>query len=77
MPLTPTEKDDIWDNHGIKCGNLIRSIERAAVDHDSHRSIEVKLNCLHQMLNELGVALGITPDEADLNPSVYGENGGK
>jgi len=76
MPLTADEKEKFYTKHQIPMTNMIREIERQAVSGDSHRLIEVTTVCLHDLMNALRLDLGMKFVEADVNPSVYGENGG-
>lgn len=75
--MSPEKKKELHDDFLVPIGNMIRGIERKAVDHDSHRSIEVLAQCLHAKLDDLRVNLGVNYQESDLKPSVYGENGRK
>lgn len=76
MPLNQHEKDELYQDYQIPITNMIRMIERQAVNGDSHRLIEVTANCLHGVLNALRVRLDVHFVEADVEASVYGENGG-
>ena len=73
--LTTEEQREIYTKFQIPITNQIRKIEALAVEHASHRKIEVVARCLHTTLNDLRVDLGLPFNEADVDPSVYGENG--
>lgn len=77
ITLTQAQKDELKAEYLIPIGNMIRRLERKAVNHASHRSIEVLAQCLHTKLDELRVTFGVDYQENELNPSVYGENGDK
>lgn len=77
MPLTNEEKHEAADKYMVPIANAIRQIEREAVEGASHRKIEVTAVCLHVLLDDLRKHFNIPFKEADVNPSVYGENGSK
>lgn len=75
--LSDTQKQYLYDKYTVPVTNIIREIERLAVSHESHRLIEVKVNCLHTLLAEMNTEVGMPFREADVHRSVYGENGDK
>jgi len=75
MPLNEQEKSRLAQKHLVPITNNMRKVERLAVQHASHREIEVTANCLHVLLNDLRKDLGIPFNEADVEPSIYGESG--
>ena len=73
--LSNAQKAYLWQKFGRPGANMIRAIERQAVSGDSHRLIEVTTQCLHTLAADLLTEMGIAFIEAEVNPSVYGENG--
>lgn len=75
MPLSDVEKREIYTEFQIPLANQIRKIEALAVKHASHREIETVAQCTHVTLNGLRKKLELPFNEADVEPSIYGENG--
>jgi len=75
-PHQDKDKEALYQEFVISLANQIRGIERLTVEGTTLRNVEVKANCLHTKLNEFRKALGLRFDEADMEPEVYGENGG-
>ncbi len=73
--LSDAQKAYLWQKFGRPGANMIRTLERQAVSGDSHRLIEVTTQCLHTLAADLLTAVGIAFIEAEVGPSVYGENG--
>ena len=77
MPLTRDEKIELYNDAIIPLTNAIRGIESLAVKHASHREIEVRAQCMHTQMEELRKKYGLPFNEADMDHSIYGENGDK
>ena len=77
MPLDTAEKRELYGKFLIPITNGIRALEALSVKHASHREIETRAQCLHTTLEELREHLGLPFNEADVDHSIYGENGEK
>ena len=72
--LSDEEKEYLYDKYGVPLGNNFRMLEEIAVK-TNQRHAEVTAQCGHTLANDLRKDLGLPFNEADMNPSIYGENG--
>jgi len=73
--LDAGQKEYLYEKYVKRMTKILRMLEEQAVKGESHRLIEVTVNCLHSLANDARVELGLPFNEKDMYPSVYGENG--